>query len=119
MTEDSIDIEDETELLKTLVQEVPYRGLIFLSKLNGSYASEISSKADTTYSHAVKMMNRFEDQGLVVSEKKGRKKEYELTEEGSKIAEKLIELDELVGPTVGGELSTGRSVREIVNESAS
>ncbi len=56
-----------------------------------SYASAISKKVDCTYSHAVRILQRMEDEGRVISEKKGRRKEIQLTEKGEKIAKPLGE----------------------------
>jgi predicted transcriptional regulator len=59
-----------------------------------SYASELSTKCQTTYSHAVKVMNRMQEYGLVKSEKKGRKKIYELTDEGKDFVDRLQQVEE-------------------------
>jgi|GEM_PF-6435487 len=118
VNDDTLEFDNADKILDTTFQGVTYRCLIYLNKLNGSYASQLSTKANTTYSHAVKMMNRLEDLGLVTAQKKGRKKEYELTEQGQALADKLVEIDDMVGSTVGEDLSNGRSVQEIVNESA-
>lgn len=57
-----------------------------------NYASKIARDIDCTYSHAIRIVQQLEEQGLVESEKKGRKKELELTESGQEIAELLSEL---------------------------
>lgn len=57
-----------------------------------NYASEISSRVDCTYSHTVRILQKFEENGLVDSSKEGRKKMVELTAKGNEIAEKLGEL---------------------------
>jgi DNA-binding MarR family transcriptional regulator len=68
----------------------PVKILIVLNDPNtGSYASAISKKADCTYSHTVRIIQRMEESGLVDSEMKGRKKELELTEEGRELAQAL------------------------------
>lgn len=56
------------------------------------YCSVISRKIDTTYAHTVKIVSRLEEEGLVESEKKGRKKILELTPKGQEYADKFIDL---------------------------
>ncbi|MFB6174836.1 MAG: winged helix DNA-binding protein [Candidatus Nanohalobium sp.] len=57
-----------------------------------NYASRISSDVDCTYSHTVRIIQKFEDRGLISSRKEGRKKMIELTSEGMEIAEDLGDL---------------------------
>ncbi len=67
-----------------------------LVKLNNptkeNYASKVAKNVDCTYSHAVGTIQDLGEHGLIRSEKKGRKKELKLTEEGRVIAETLSEL---------------------------
>lgn len=51
-----------------------------------NYASAISRQVDATYSHTIKVLQNLGDHGLVTFEKKGRKKEIELTPQGEKVA---------------------------------
>lgn len=62
-----------------------------------NYASQISSNVDCTYSHTVRILQKFEDRGLVQSEKQGRRKMIELTDDGSEVAEKLGDLMHSLG----------------------
>jgi DNA-binding PadR family transcriptional regulator len=78
----------------------PYKSILFLRSEGTSYASEISSTCDTTYSHSVKIMNRLLDQGLVDAVKKGRKKEYTLTENGKELADHLREIENLFDSSI-------------------
>ncbi|WP_394329090.1 MarR family winged helix-turn-helix transcriptional regulator [Haloferax sp. Q22] len=55
-----------------------------------SYASEISTEVDCTYSHTVRILDKFEEYGLVEREKDGRKVNCSLTDEGQKRAEALV-----------------------------
>ncbi|MFB6204270.1 MAG: hypothetical protein ABEJ75_01360 [Candidatus Nanohaloarchaea archaeon] len=57
-----------------------------------NYASALSSEVDSTYSHTVRILQQMEEFDLVRSEKKGRKKEIELTSRGERIAEDLNQL---------------------------
>lgn len=56
------------------------------------YASVLSREADCTYSHTVKLLNRFQDNGLVEFRQDGRKKIVELTEAGEQLAARMDEL---------------------------
>lgn len=53
------------------------------------YASILSKEADCTYSHAVKILNKFEHNGLVEFNKQGRRKLIDLTEKGERIASSM------------------------------
>ncbi len=67
---------------------------IILELRNGpKYVSVIAKKIDCTYSHTVKLLNLFNNAGLVEFEKKGRIKMVKLTsfgEEVGKAVENLI-----------------------------
>lgn len=56
------------------------------------YGGIVSKKIDTTYAHTVKILSELEDNGILETEKKGRKKIPHLTEKGEKEADKFIEL---------------------------
>lgn len=57
-----------------------------------NYASEISSEVDCTYSHTVRILQKFEKEGLVTTNKEGRKKMVELTSDGEDLAQKMGDL---------------------------
>lgn len=81
---------DESFFLK----EKPVRALVTIRR-NGTdeiYGSLISKKIDTTYAHTIKILAQMEDEGLIRTEKKGRKKILHLTDKGEKYADKLLEL---------------------------
>lgn len=61
-----------------------------------NYASALSSRIDCTYSHAVRIIQKLEDMGLVESNKKGRKKYIELTSRGEDVAHTLNDLMKLL-----------------------
>jgi DNA-binding MarR family transcriptional regulator len=56
-----------------------------------NYASALASQADCTYSHAVRIIQKMEEEDLIETEKKGRRKQIELTVEGEEIAENLAD----------------------------
>jgi DNA-binding MarR family transcriptional regulator len=58
----------------------------------GNYTSKVAREVDCTYSHAVRIIQRLEEQGLVETEKEGRKKMLKLTAPGQQIAETLSHL---------------------------
>lgn len=68
-----------------------------------NYASKISSNVDCTYSHTVRILQKFENKGLVNSKKKGRRKMIELTGDGENVAEKLGDLMHTLGQVQNSE----------------
>lgn len=77
----------EQELESFFINEKPVKILVNInSGFTDNYASELSSEVDATYSHTVRILHQLEDFDLVESEKDGRKKVVELTEEGEDIA---------------------------------
>ncbi len=81
------------DLLEMLFREKPVKILLKLNSANGkSYASIIAKEADCTYSHTVKVIQRFEEEGLLKFVKDGRIKAIELTPKGRKVAEELKKL---------------------------
>lgn len=70
----------------------PVKTLIALNNPGSdSYASAISKETDCTYSHTVRILQRLEEEGLVESRMKGRRKEIELTSRGKELAVALSE----------------------------
>ena len=55
-------------------------------KVGPKYATIIAKETDCTYSHTVKMLDLFQEYGLVEFEKKGRIKIIKLTEFGEDVA---------------------------------
>ncbi|MFB6245156.1 MAG: winged helix DNA-binding protein [Candidatus Nanohaloarchaea archaeon] len=86
--------EDDTRVAEFFLNTKPSRMIMALRRQEKLNAKKISRKVETTYSHAVRVMNQLEEMGLVRSEKKGRKKNYVLTDKGTGISEAL---DDIVG----------------------
>lgn len=65
-----------------------------LSSLKGGpkYATILSKEIDCTYSHTVKLLDLFNDYGLVNFEKKGRIKIVKLTETGEDLSSAIQNL---------------------------
>lgn len=57
--------------------------------------NDLKKRSDTTYSHTVKICDKLEDLGLVSIEKKGRRALVSLTNDGAKVSEKLIEIEDV------------------------
>jgi len=75
------------------VREKPVRLLIEINNpRTENYASQLSKSVDCTYSHAVRVVQRFEENELVETEEKGRKKNIALTDKGKEIARSLSEV---------------------------
>lgn len=81
------------KLEELFIREKPVR---IIREINNpqtdNYASQISKQADCTYSHTVRLLQKFEDKNVVNSNKRGRKKELELTDKGENIAKTLSDL---------------------------
>jgi len=65
---------------------------IFLSVEEGEYAAKIRNKAVCMYSYVISCLRKFEELGLIESQKEGRIKRYKLTEKGKIIASKIKDL---------------------------
>lgn len=59
---------------------------------SAKYVSVLSKQTDCTYSHTVKLLNKFRALGLVTFEKEGRVKYIHLTDQGKQVGEKFLEL---------------------------
>ena len=65
----------------------PVEMIIFLKKGMGpKYATQVSKGVDCTYSHTIKVLEKFRELGLVVFKKKGRIKIIYLTSNGEDVA---------------------------------
>lgn len=87
----------DDELFNKFFQEKPVKILLAVSKSSEPHASQLADQVDTTYSHAVKVCNRFRENGLVTYEKKGRRKILSLTSDGRVFADQLESLFDRVG----------------------
>lgn len=78
-----------TEDVRTsFLNEKPVKALVSVRRTpQDSYPSLIAKNIDTTYAHAVKVINKLEDDGYITTQKMGRKKLVYLTEDGEAMAE--------------------------------
>ncbi|MBN1159972.1 MAG: hypothetical protein JXA43_01900 [Candidatus Diapherotrites archaeon] len=53
------------------------------------YASMLTKEVDCTYPHMIKILNDFQDIGIVITEKRGRTKIIKLTDAGEDLARDL------------------------------
>lgn len=75
------------------LNEKPVKALVVIRRSRDEiYGSVVSRKIDTTYAHTVKIISQLEDEGLIQSEKKGRKKILTLTDKGERYADLFIEM---------------------------
>lgn len=71
----------------------PVRILVNInSGFTDNYATALSAEVDATYSHTVRILQKLEEFGLVTSEKQGRKKVFQLTDDGKDLAEECGDL---------------------------
>lgn len=83
----------DEDLESFFINKKPVKILVNInSGFTDNYASELSSEVDATYSHTVRILHQLEEFNLVNSEKEGRKKVVELTEEGEEIAKQCGDL---------------------------
>lgn len=83
----------EDDLVGFFLNRKPVRIMVILRRnKSDNYPSAIARKADATYSHTIKVLQKMNDFDLVEFEKKGRKKEVELTQRGEDIAGTLQHL---------------------------
>jgi len=74
---------------KLLLRKKPVRLLLNVRMGNGKYVSVLAKEADCTYSHTVKLLDIFEESGLVEFQKQGRIKYVKLTKDGNDLATNL------------------------------
>lgn len=81
-----------------LFNDKPYNALKTLRRnhMDDICATEISTKIDTTYAHTIKIVSELADADLVRRTKKGRRKNIKLTEDGERVADLLLELEEVL-----------------------
>lgn len=78
------------------LNEKPVMTIVTIKRSNKEiYASVISREIDTTYAHTVKIIAQLGEEGLVESEKNGRKKILTLTEKGDKYGDLFVDMLEM------------------------
>jgi len=86
------------ENFELFFRKKPALMLMALRRVNkAKYGSVLAKDVDCTYSHAVKILQTLEDQGLVMFEKKGRIKIIKLTKKGQEVAENIESIKRVLG----------------------
>ncbi|MCJ7478655.1 MAG: MarR family winged helix-turn-helix transcriptional regulator [Candidatus Nanohaloarchaeota archaeon QJJ-7] len=81
-----------SDLEEMFLQSKPARILVGLNRgEERKYASVLSKEADCTYSHTVKILDKFEEKGLIEFSEEGRKKLIDLTDHGQELADAMDE----------------------------
>jgi DNA-binding MarR family transcriptional regulator len=75
----------EKPAIRLFLRSKPVRLLVSMRD-GPKYATILSKEVDCTYSHTVKLLDKFKKIGLVDFEKKGRIKIVKLTQEGHTVA---------------------------------
>ncbi len=78
------------DILKLFFKEKTLK--IFLNIEKEVYAAKMRNKAVCMYSYVITILRKFEEVGLVKSERHGRIKKYKLTEKGKEIDNKIRDL---------------------------
>lgn len=87
----------KSPLIDVIFREKPAMMLCSIKNAKKSiYASTLAKEVDCTYSHIVKVLTKFETNGLVTFEKQGRLKYLKLTKKGEEVAEKIEQINHLI-----------------------
>ncbi|MFZ5955875.1 MAG: winged helix DNA-binding protein [Nanoarchaeota archaeon] len=88
---------EESDNFDLFFRKKPAFMLIALKKISrAKYGSVLAKEVDCTYSHAVKILQTLEKQGLVVFERKGRIKIIKLTKKGQDVADHIEAVKRIV-----------------------
>ena len=80
--------------LSAILKQKPLKLLLALKSTEKQhYVSELAKSSGMSYAHALAVLKKLSDEGLVSLEKKGRLKVVSLTEKGAEIAALLYEIN--------------------------
>lgn len=79
-----------------LLNEKSCDAIIVVRQADEPFLAEIIDGIGSTRTHTKTILERFEAHDLVETEKRGRKRFYQVTEKGAEIADALIELYEQI-----------------------
>lgn len=68
------------------------RAMIAVLSSGETIGSEVAREIETTYAHAIKIVSTLVEKGYMEKEPSGRSKILSLTDEGERIAQKLLEI---------------------------
>ena len=90
-------IKQKKDIFEVFFRRKPAMILVALKKnLRNRYGSVLAKEVDCTYSHTVKILQEMEKAGLVGFEKQGRIKVIQLTDTGTKIADHIGRIKDLL-----------------------
>ena len=85
------------DIFDVFFRKKPAMILVALKKnIKNRYGSILAKEVDCTYSHTVKILQEMEKSGLVGFEKQGRIKVIRLTDTGTKIADHIGRIKDLL-----------------------
>lgn len=87
----------DKDIFEVFFRKKPAMMLVALrNSIKSKYGSVLAKEVDCTYSHAVKILQEMQNARLVNFEKTGRIKSIKLTENGTKVAEHIEKIKELL-----------------------
>ena len=90
-------VKQKKDIFEVFFRRKPAMILVALKKnLNNRYGSILAKEVDCTYSHTVKIFQEMEKAGLVGFEKQGRIKVIQLTDTGTKVADHIGRIKDLL-----------------------
>ncbi len=90
-------VKQKKDIFEVFFRRKPAMILVALKKnLRNRYGSILAKEVDCTYSHTVKILQEMEKAGLVGFEKQGRIKVIQLTDTGTKVADHIGRIKDLL-----------------------
>lgn len=100
----------EDKLKNLLFKRVPLKILMKIDELDEAYSTTITHEIEGSYSYVVRLVEEFEDLGLVELEERGRKKVIELTQKGERT---LDNINQIIGLEDRDEGDTSASMSKL------
>ena len=85
---------------KTFLKPKPVDALISIVSIPEPYTQQVSRDINTTYAHAVNVIKRLEEEGLIETRREGRKKVLKPTDKGVKLSQDLINVKQTLGESM-------------------
>ena len=90
-------VKQKKDIFEVFFRRKPAMILVALKKnLKNRYGCILAKEVDCTYSHTVKILQEMEKAGLVGFEKQGRIKVIQLTDTGTKVADHIGRIKDLL-----------------------
>lgn len=84
-------------MINVIFRDKPLKLLkaVYMNGMRKNYSTILAKTADCTYSHSVKIIEQFVEQGILLrSDKRGRTKEIKITDKGRYVIQRLIEIED-------------------------